>query len=180
MYPSLLKPNSHETIAIKNGEFVIPKIVIEFKEWRGKIPGDTFGNKPIIDYKGKPVFAELAILGLVIDSGWDGRWVETYARGKMDPKFLLKWGGESFKKQKNNIPNNKIKGQLDKIAELNNNSYSGCWDVVGWKGDNVIFFESKRIGKDRIRETQIKWLKSAMKFGLKEDNFLMVEWSFKK
>ena len=65
---------------------------------------------------------------------------------------------------------------MSKVAEQNKNSYSGCWDVLGWKDDRIIFAESKRSKKDSIRSTQISWLTAGLKHGLKKDNFLIVQW----
>jgi disulfide oxidoreductase YuzD len=48
--------------------------------------------------------------------------------------------------------------------------------VFCWKEDKVIFAESKRKSKDKIRQTQIHWLETAIKYGFNEKSFLMVEW----
>jgi hypothetical protein len=75
-------------------------------------------------------------------------------------------------------PDPKIIKLLENIATQNGNSYSGCWDVLAWKADKVLFAESKRVKKDSIRSTQTKWLESALKCGLSEKNFLVVQWDF--
>ena len=67
---------------------------------------------------------------------------------------------------------------LAEIAKVNGNSYSGCWDVVSRKGDDILFAESKRTRKDSIRQSQQNWFASALRCGLKKENFLMVQWDF--
>lgn len=65
---------------------------------------------------------------------------------------------------------------LREIAALNGGNFSGCWDVLAWKGDRIIFAESKRSKRDKINKNQIRWLKVSLCYGLKPENFLVVEW----
>ena len=37
-----------------------------------------YGKKPVLNYKNEACFAELVILRILIEHGWDGVWVETY------------------------------------------------------------------------------------------------------
>ena len=53
----------------------------------------------------------------------------------------------------------------------------GCFDVFVWRGDKRRFVELKRFGKDRIRDTQRRWLEAALHCGLKSYNFLIIEWN---
>ena len=175
----IITTNSFEEITLPSGATIlVPKINIIFKEWKGEPIEHTFGNKPLIDVNGKPVFAELAIMHLFIRLGWQSRWIETYGKNKQKPIFLNNWKDELFKNQ---IPalikNDSVMSRLKKIAALNG-SYSGCWDVIGWRNDKIIFAESKRSKKDRIRETQLNWLNAGLRSGLTPNNFLFVEWSF--
>ena len=45
-----------------------------------------------------------------------------------------------------------------------------------WKGQKVRFIELKRSKRDKIRDTQIVWLKAALKEGLSTGQFFIVEW----
>lgn len=65
---------------------------------------------------------------------------------------------------------------LDAIAHANGHTYSGCWDVVAWNDDRVVFIEAKQRRKDRIRASQLRWLAAALEQGLSKEAFLMVEW----
>lgn len=181
MYPKLLQPTDKEIFNLTGTDIEIPKCLTKFKAWRGEPVKETFGGKSIVCVDNKPMFAELAIVQYFIKSGWQSRWIETYARDKQDPLFLLQWKDDRFKNQENSpIKDKKILEILSDITSRNNNSYSGCWDVIAWKGDNIIFAESKRLKRDKIRQTQNNWLSAGLRYGLKTDNFLIVQWEIEQ
>jgi hypothetical protein len=65
MYPEKLMPESVEDLHLPSGLNVqIPKAQPVFRLWNGEFEGDTYGNKPLLDVDGTPMFAELAILRL--------------------------------------------------------------------------------------------------------------------
>lgn len=176
-YPEKLTPNSIEIFVIDDEKIKIPKTEVDFKLWKGEPLKNNFGGKPFLDFNGKPFFAELVILNLFLENNWNARWIETYGKPKLNPIHLLNWIDDSFKNQIHNpIDNNILQFLLNGIAKNNNNSYSGCWDVVAWNNNNLIFIESKRSKKDFVQSTQNIWLKSSLEFGLKLENFLIVEW----
>jgi hypothetical protein len=49
-------------------------------------------------------------------------------------------------------------------------------DVVAWKGDRLVFLESKLHKNDRIQDTQPRWMMSSLESGLTLANFIVVEW----
>lgn len=180
-YPEKLIPNSFERFEITGKEISIPKCRIEFDKWNGVPLKNSFGGKPCVNLNDCAMFAELAIMNLFIQSGWKARWVETYGKSKLNPIHLSAWNEEGFKHQVHHpIDDEFIQNSLNEIAHINEFNYGGIWDVVAWKNQDIIFAESKRHKKDYIQSTQSKWLKSAFEFGLTEDNFLMIEWDFKK
>lgn len=180
MFPKLLQPNGTEDFIISDKIVKIPKCTIQFKKWEGIELKETFGNKPVIDMGGKPMFAELAIMNLFIQSGWQAIWVETYARLNKEPFYMSEWDFEKSYKNQINLPikGKKILEMLAEIAKLNNNSYGGCWDVLGWNGKQILFAESKRFKKDRVQQTQNRWLFAALQYRLKPENFMIVQWDF--
>ena len=79
LIPSQLSIPENIAVSLPSGaKATLPLYHTVFKKWIGELPNFNFGNKPIIDYEGKAVFAELAILKLFTASGWEGVWVETY------------------------------------------------------------------------------------------------------
>ena len=178
MYPTLLKPTDIEVFEIDHQKIEIPKCLIQFNRCDGKSIENTFGGKPLVCLNGKPMFAELAIKEYFVISGWKSRWIETYGRGSKEPLHLSNWIDDKYSNQvEDRITDERVLRVLADIAS-NNNLYSGCWDVVGWNSDNIIFAEAKRLGKDSIRNTQIKWLEAGLREGLKPENFLVVQWDF--
>lgn len=168
MYPKLLDPKAIENIRLLSGEEIqIPKANPYFERWSGESFEDTYGNKTILNLDGEPVFAELAILRIFQKDGWNGVWVDTYRR-----KYRI-----GYWKNMNGVELPTDKRILLEGIYRNAGSVKGCWDVFCWKDDRIIFAESKRLSKDKIRETQIKWLEAALDDGLKKDSFLIVEWS---
>jgi hypothetical protein len=187
MYPKQLVPNGEMEFPIKEGVIKIPTCALSFEKWPEQPieKKKTIGGKPIVCLNNKPMFAEDAIRSLFLLDGWDARWISTYGKSRLFPIFLDgwkdldKWEDDSYKNQRHcDIANEEIKEILSDIAKYNPKSYAGCWDVFGWKDGRVLFAESKRRKKDKIRDTQLNWLDTAIKCGLKPDNFLMVEWDF--
>jgi len=179
MYPSLLVPNAKEKLFINNGQEVqIPKKELVFQKWKGEKLNNTFGNKPLIDFDGVPVFAEIAILKLGLISSWKGRWIETYGMKGNNPYYLSDWVDDKLGKQKSSeIESDKVKSVIEQIAQ-ENNGYSGTWDIILWKDDEFVFYECKRKNKDSLRGSQLNWIESALKCGLNLKNFVILEWGF--
>ena len=178
-YPSLLKPTETELFVFNDKTVEIPKVVITFKLWKGIPIANTFGGKPLIDFDGTPMFAELAIMKLFKISGWQARWIETYGASAKAPFHFSNWiDGRLTEQPIDLIQEDNILTMLNGVSLLNKESYSGCWDVLGWLNEKVVFAESKRTKKDKFRSTQHAWLSAGMAYGLHTNNFLVVEWDF--
>ena len=179
MYPHFLNPAYSEVFNLESKAIEVPKCIIQFQKWNGTPVKETFGGKPIVSVDGKPMFAEMAIMTLFINDGWQARWVETYGRRNKEAICLTEWKDDKYANQKHEpINDEKTLETITGIAKLNNNSYSGCWDVLAWKNGMVIFAEAKRNNKDSIRANQNNWLAAALSFGLRPENFLLVQWDF--
>lgn len=177
MYPTFLKPTTIEIFIIEGKQIEIPKCVVSFKKWNGESLKETFGGKPIVSVDNTPMFVELAILSEFVKAGWNARWIETYGKSKSNPIYLSTWIDDIYSKQTNHpIEDNEIIKLLTNISCINKNSYAGCWDILSWKEEKILFTEAKRNKKDRIRITQNKWLAAALEFGIKVDDFLIVQW----
>jgi hypothetical protein len=164
-YPHTLTPTAYKEIYLLTGGIVsVPKATPRFSSWRGASPQDTYGGKQVIDLNGEPVFAELAILRLLQAEGWQGRWIDTYRNRKW---ITI----NSFVE----LPSNR--NELLQQIYQSVGSKAGCFDVYCWRGTQVLFAESKRKGRDRIRDTQRRWLAAALDIGLPIESFLIVEWS---
>lgn len=173
--------SGNEPFTLSSGETVqVLKCSLTFKKWNGTPLLHTFGGKAVLDVSGKPQFAELAIADFFERHGFSVRWVETYGRSGM-PMFLTDWQDKPHKEQTDRpIENQQVMDTLKRIAAINGGSYSGCWDVVAWKDETLLFAESKRLKRDRLRESQRRWFEAGLKSSLTPDNFVVVEWDFAK
>jgi hypothetical protein len=167
MYPEQLMPETVEDLHLPSGLHVqIPKAAPVFRLWSGEFTEDTYGNKPLLDVDGTPMFAELTILRLFQKDGWEGVWVDTFRK-----KYRTSWGEEGVVR----LSGDRL--QLLKAIHQRAGSASGCFDVFCWKDDFVVFAESNYKHKDEIRQTQLAWLDAAMQTGLDASAFLIVEWT---
>lgn len=159
-----------EIFSLSSGaEVSIQKYFLHFNEWKGAPIPNTYNNKPVIDWSGEPVFAELAVLRLFQSHGWEGVWVDSYRRkyriGLPDVVEPI----ELSEKQR----------QLLDSIRAKTERHGGCWDVLVWKDNQVLFLELKRSKKDRIQESQISWLDKPVELGLNLSNFSFIEWSLR-
>jgi len=167
MSDELLHPIGTHPFSLPSGPVSVPKSAPSFKAWSRQPPADTYNGKPLIDYSGRLAFAELAILWTMMEQGWDGVWIDSYRK-------LFRTGYWDCEPVPSLPP---------RQAELLERIYekagfrSGAWDVFCWRGDEVMFLESKRAGKDHIRESQTRFLQAALEVGLFLESFLVVEWT---
>ena len=132
------------------------------------MPGDTFNRKPLLDLNGEMAFAEIAILRSFQEAGWDGRWVDSFRQ-----RFLTKYWPTAVSEP---LPA-KQQAILDRIRSKAGGN-GGCFDVFCWRGDDLLFAESK--WRDRILKTQIRWLEAALDFGIPTESLLIVQWRFEE
>jgi|ERR1700693_310127 len=166
-FPSSLVPGASEPFRLEDGRVVeVPKVTPRFSTWTEPPPGDTFGGKAILDFNGRPAFAELVILWSFIEAGWDGVWMDSFGKRHLRGFWPTPLPGELPAEQKN-------------LLERLENHAPGKptpWDVFCWSPDGVLFAEAKRHGKDSIRPGQIAFLVAGLAAGLPTSSFLMVEW----
>ena len=173
-YPAMFGPTEKLAVKVR-----LPMVSLTLPLWKGAPLRHGFGGKPLVDQDGTGVFAELAIRSMVdaVD-GWDAVWVCTYGAKAMGPRYLKSWSDHPLGDQEETPLDAKREALLDKIAKQNHNSYSGCWDVLAWKGDRTLFIEAKHAKKDHIRATQLQWRWAALRSGLKSDDFVVAQWEF--
>lgn len=154
-----------ETIPMSSGAVDVPKFSWRFRAWAGEPISDTYGGKAVVDCEGSPVFAELAIIHVLKEHGFEGAvWVDSYRRCFRDAMPPTEC---SLPAQAREV--------YDRIATINSGR-QGCWDVLAWSTEDVTFVECKRKGKDRVTSNQKKWLESARRAGLRPENFAICEW----
>lgn len=168
-YPASLQPTTTETMTLPSGRVVaFPKATPTFAKWSGDFGGKTYGHKTILDFNGRPAFAELAILWTLQTAGWQGFWTDTFGHHLFRTGY---WDGEAHK----SLPQkpSSLPQEIWNLAKIR----AGIWDVFCWQDDRVLFCESKRAKKDAIRENQLLFAESALNTGLPLDSLLFVEWT---
>jgi hypothetical protein len=165
-YPASLQPTTTESLTLPSGRVVaFPKATPTFAKWPGEFVGSTYGKKAVLDFNGRPAFAELAILWTLQNDGWQGVWVD---KKVFRTDFWNSPPQRTLPQKPSSLP--------DEIWNLANTP-SGVWDVFCWQDDRVLFCESKRGKRDRIRPSQLLFAESALNVGLPLDSFLFVEWT---
>jgi len=179
----MLRPTAIEPLIVNSQTLLLPKVEVQLRRWAGAPVADSFGGKPLIDFAGKPMFAELAVYELFRLSGWEARWIETYGAPAKSPKQYIDWQPTLPKESRaaqvqQDIGNEVVIALLQRVALTNSNSFAGCWDVLGWQGDKLIFAECKHHRKDKWRATQRRWVQAGLSAGFQPENFLLIEWGF--
>jgi hypothetical protein len=122
-------------------------------------------------HRGRTTFAELLILDLLKEQGWQGVWVSSFGR----LTFLDQMpASSSLRKHGVAIPFDK--SRLLKAISQTAETRGGCFDVMVWLDDDVRFFEAKRRKRDSLRRTQLRWIEAALKVGVRPDALNIVEW----
>lgn len=135
------------------------------------MPSRTYGSKPIVDWNGRGVFPEIAAVQIWRDAGWDAAWVSTYGG--------LRFFADQPSADRANtatLPED-VMARLAALAEAND-GWAGTFDIVAWRENELRFVELKRRGHDRIRDTQRRWLSTALGHGYDPAAFHILEWDF--
>ncbi len=167
-YPPSLVPSASEPFKLDDGRVVeVPKATPSFAAWTGSPPGESYGGKAILDFNGRPAFAELAILWSFMDAGWDGVWMDSFGKRYLRDFWPAPVSQDLPPEQENLLQ--------EIIARASGRGRP--WDVFCWSSQAVVFAEAKRRKRDKIQETQIRFLAAALELGLPLSAFLLVEWS---
>lgn len=154
-----------EPFSVQERTILIPKFSMQFRKC-GAEP--KFGNKPIVEWDGEPVYPELAVVRLLKKHGFDAVWIDSY-RGKF-------WESMSHERT---LPD-AAREAYAKILQGNSGKRGGFWDVMAWRENEFVFVELKQNTpecRDRISEKQRNWLQAALRAGFAEACFSMCEWS---
>jgi hypothetical protein len=143
-----------------------------FIPWCGAPVPFDFGRKPVLDHCGEPCFAELAIVRDLRACGWNAVWTEAYGGLRYWETMPKAWSAKS---------DVTIPAELDALVRVIQKAgkTSACFDVLAWRGDQILIAEAKRGGKDRLTKAQLRFIEGALKlnYGIFPDCFLIVEWT---
>ena len=170
--PPELTPTETVAISLLDGAAAtLPLCRPVFNTWNGVPVSFDYGKKPILDYKGGACFAELVILRILMERGWNGVWVETYGGTHYLRTMPSEW---ALKSEHVSIPEDK-EAILKKIWSMAKTT--ACFDVFAWNGEEILFCEAKRTGKDKLTDAQVRFIGGALESGVAPESLLIVEWS---
>ena len=159
-------------------------------------PDRSWSTKPLVQVEKQALFAEVALLSLFRKSGWEGVWADGSHRKYFD-KMPNQSKGVSLTTYVNQM--------LARIAESNGQSRSGCWDVILWSHRTLVFVAvvgerpqecrqerpqecrqerpqecRQERPREAVSEARARWLDAALRTGLSEAQFVVVEWDYRK
>jgi hypothetical protein len=139
----------------------------------------AYSARPLVLVDKQLAFPEIAILSFFKKMGWDGAWVDSQHR-----KFF-----DRMPNQSKGMSLDSHAGQvIARIAQYNNNSRVGCWDLVLWAQRAVAFAAVIGVspgapagGSPRdVGEARTRWIAAAVKSGLSPSQFVVVEWGYRR
>ena len=132
--------------------------------WEGEDPpslAKIWSRKPKFAVNGSRSCAELAIVHHLRDQGWHGVWVNSFGprelRSEWFPAPAVKtlaetgapaWAVEAF----------------DRLRAANGGSLGGFFDVFAWREPGQVRFYEAKVGPDRIKPTQLRFVELALRF----------------
>jgi hypothetical protein len=140
----------------------------------------AYSAKPLVLVEKQVAFPEIAILSFFKKMGWEGAWVDSQHR-----KFFDRMPNQS--KGMSLVAH--ASQAVARIAQYNDNSRVGCWDLVLWADRAVAFAAVVAVSPDpaaggsalsEVGEARTRWMAAAMKSGMSASQFVVVEWGYRK
>jgi hypothetical protein len=130
-----------------------------------------WGRKPKFAVNGSRSCAELAILDQLRHDGWRGVWVSAFGAQELRcewfpaPAFRTiaqagapAWAVDIF----------------ERVRAANGGTLGGFFDVFAWREPGEIRFDEAKVGPDRIRDTQRRFVENALRLRRIEE-FTIIE-----
>lgn len=130
----------------------------------GALPA-TYTSKPLVTFHGEAMFGELAVLRWLEVDGWEGVWLDTFHARKC-------WRAMPTRGSPVSLPV-AMQARYDAIVAANGGRASGAFDVMAWRGAQVIFVEYKGPG-DRANRNASRWMDAALDAGVSANDLLIV------
>jgi hypothetical protein len=166
------------------GTLDVPCHRTSFSAWTGE-PVFNFGGKPLLDYDGAPVFAELLIQRLLTRDDWQAVCVECWANGiHYVRRPITSWTVADHADSPESVPQS-VRQRIAEVIERARTKpnakgkfgVGSAPDIVAWSTDGQIrFLEAKRKGKDAPNDNQKRFLSALLDLGYGLSNFTIVEW----
>lgn len=124
----------------------------------------TYTSKPLVTVDDRPMFGELAIVEWLAKDGWSALWVDAFH-------------GQKFWRAMPHVsdpvtPPTHVEDLYRRIARRKG-SPSGCFDVVAWNQERVIWLEYKG-PRDRPNCNEPCWIEAAIGAGVRDVDLFFV------
>jgi hypothetical protein len=162
----LVLPAAGELVHIRTQQWALER-------WEGEDPPGlalTWGRKPRFSINGSRSCAELAIVHHLQAGGWDGVWVNAFGG-----ELRTQWFPAPAARQlaETGAPGWAVDA-FDRLRAANGGTLSGFFDVFAWREPGQAVFVEAKVGPDRIRPTQLRFVEIALRFH-RLDDFMIVE-----
>ena len=162
----LVLPVAGELVHMRTQEWALER-------WEGEDPpglGVPWARKPKFSVNGSRSCAELAIVHHLRAGGWNGVWVNAF-RGEL----RMQWFPAPSARRLADVGAPGWAVQVfECLRAANGGTLSGFFDVFAWRGPGRVGFVEAKVGPDRIKPTQLRFVEIALRFhGLEE--FMIVE-----
>jgi hypothetical protein len=154
---SVTLPASGRTVAV-------PAYQRRETRFAGVLPENfrTVPNKVAVDFNGAALYPEFAIVRRLEAAGWGAAWRKNWQGAAFWSDIAVTFD-----------PPPKVLALFDRIAAV---AGAGAWDILAWKGDQVLFIESKQYGSDKLTLNQRRWLEVALDQGIPLNAFAVFEY----
>ena len=166
----LVLPAAGELVHIRTQEWALER-------WEGEDPPGLavpWGRKPKFSVNGSRSCAELAIVHHLQAGGWNGVWNGVWVNA-FRGELRTQWFPAPAARQLAEVgaPGWAVEA-FDRLRAANGGTLSGFFDVFAWREPGrAAFFEAK-VGPDRIKPTQLRFVEIALRFRSLDD-FMIVE-----
>jgi hypothetical protein len=142
--------------------------------WEGEDPpslAKIWSRKPKFAVNGNRSCAELAIVHHLRDEGWHGVWVNSFGprelRSEWFPAPAVKTLAET------GAPDRAVEA-FERLRAANGGTLDGFFDVFAWREPGQVRFYEAKVGPDRVKPTQLRFVELALRFHRLEE-FTIIE-----
>jgi hypothetical protein len=132
----------------------------------------VYSAKQLVLVDKQATFPEIALLGLFQRHGWQGAWSDNPHR-----KYFDRMPNQSKGISLDTYANQTVA----RIAENNDKSKAGCWDLILWSERRIVFVAVISSSTAKVvGDAHVRWMTAALKTGFSAGQFVVVEWDHRR
>jgi hypothetical protein len=134
-------------------------------------PAKIWARKPKFAVNGSRSCAKLAIVHHLRDDGWRGVWVNSFGPRELRSEWFPAPAAKTL--AQTGAPDWAV-GAFERLRAANGGTLGGFFDVFAWLEPGQVRFCEAKVGPDRIKTTQIRFLEVALRFHRPAD-FMIIQ-----